>query len=231
MTDRCAEHRPYLGALADGEADLVPAATRHHAAACPECAAEVEAHRLVTRRLWTGLTVATSCGRPTAPRTRVRAGVVAALGAVACAGLGVAGWSVTHRSVDGVGVAVEASHRTAEIRSADATAIALWCSRSSDRRPPPVSLAGLRPDGARMDAEGAAAVVTVFYRTEDGGRVSVGWTSTEPSPPGREAIETRQESGATVLIVRAPAGSAVLSGDVPMAQLWRVAGIVEATSD
>jgi len=228
--DLCEEHRPYIGALADGELELVPARARSHVAGCPDCTAELEAHRLVTRRLHAGLSGAVAPPQRTPPRLRMRRVAVAALGVAAAAGLGVAGWGATHRSVDTVGAAVAASRRAPEIRSADATEIALWCSRSSDRRPPPVSIADLALDGARMDAAGPGRVVTVFYRTPEGGRIAVGWLSSEPSAETHAVVEAHQDSGRTVLVLHAPAGTAVVSGDVSLPQLWRVAGALEATT-
>ena len=230
MMNHCAEHRPYIGAIADGELELVSASTQRHVTECPDCAAELEAHRLLTRRLHEGLAGSSAVPHPRRPRTRVRLIAAAAGVAATAAGLGVAGWSATHRAADTVGVALAASGRAPEVRSADPTTIALWCSRSSDRRPPPINIASLQLEGARMDPEDAAAVVTVFYRTPDGGRISIGWTDSDLLPPARGAVEARQASGRTVLVVHAPGGNAVVSGDVPLPQLWRIAGALEAAS-
>jgi len=226
VTDLCAEHRPYIGALADGEVDLVPAPTRDHVARCSECTAELEMHRLLTRRLQAGLSRAPVVPRRTGPRVRVGRILVTALSAAAAAGVGMVGWSAAHRATDTVAVAVAASRRAPEIRSSDATTIALWCSRSSDRRPPPVSIANVELDGARMDTTGSGPVVTVFYRTEDGGHLAVRWPSSYHSATTNAAVEARQASGRTVLVLYAPAGTAVLSGDVSLPQLWRVAGVL-----
>jgi len=228
--DPCAEHRPYIGALADGELELVPAPTRRHLAGCAECAAELEAHRLLTWRLQARLGEAPAAPHRTALGRRVGLIATAVLGTAAAVGLAVAGWGATHRSVDTVEAAVAASRQAPEIRSADATTIALWCSQSSDRRPPPVSIADLELDGARMDTTGAGPVVTVFYHTSDGGHLTVGWLSSEISPPRDALVEAREDSGRTVLMLRAPAGTAVVSGDVSLPQLWRAAGDLEVTT-
>src|SRR5919197_2375895 len=47
----CAACREYLGAIADGELDLVPEPVLHHVAGCPRCSGEVDAHRGVNRKL------------------------------------------------------------------------------------------------------------------------------------------------------------------------------------
>ena len=47
----CAMHREFLGALADGEKELVPAATIEHVENCADCSREAAAHRLLNSRL------------------------------------------------------------------------------------------------------------------------------------------------------------------------------------
>src|SRR5437899_4942184 len=51
MSEACEAHLAYLGAIADGELDLVPDETRRHVGLCDSCAAEVGSYRLLNQRI------------------------------------------------------------------------------------------------------------------------------------------------------------------------------------
>jgi hypothetical protein len=227
--DPCGEHRPYVGALADGEFGVVPAPTRQHVIGCRDCTGDLEAHRLPTAGLRAGLRESSALRLRRRPRMRLSL-IAAAAGVAATAmGTGLTGWSVTHRAGDLVDLALTAAHRAPQIRSTDPVVVALWCSRFSDRRLPTMSIGTLGLDGARMDAADGGRVVTIFYRTSDSRHITVGWVVDSGPSPERGAVEARPVGDRIVLVVAVPAGKAVLSGDLPASQLWSVAGALEGT--
>jgi len=231
MLDSCREHRPYLGALADGEFDLVPEPTREHVGQCEECANEVAAHGLVSERLRNALLTSITVGATArAPRTWRRRRVVMASAAAMVAiagGTATAEWA-THRGTDLVAAAVAASRQSPVLRSNDAATIAAWCVRQSERMSPVVTIPSLTPTGARMDTAGGTNVVTVFYTTSSGGHIAVGWLDSSPAAPGDMQVESHSVSGDQVLLMHTRTGTAVISGDVPLPVLWNTAGSLEA---
>jgi hypothetical protein len=49
--DDCAPHRLYLGAIADGELDLVPSVTAYHVSRCHMCARMVVLFKMLNEKL------------------------------------------------------------------------------------------------------------------------------------------------------------------------------------
>jgi len=227
MTSPCTEHLPYVAAIADGEWELVPAEHRQHVAECAGCAAELAIQREMTE----GLRAARTRLKGTPPqRIRTlswrwsRVGLVAAAAAVAiAAGAGVAGWRAAVGGEQPISVAMAAAQRSPEFRSSDPAAIAEWCSRQSDRMAPIVPITGLLPIGARLDRRAGTAVVTVFYLSSSARHVAVSWIDPHLAGTGGEV---RQETiaGHPALVVETPRGTAVVDGELPLAQLRSVAG-------
>jgi len=151
---------------------------------------------------------------------------VAALLVALVAG-GIAGWRATRDGGDPLTVARAAAHRAPEFRSSDPSAIALWCSHRSDRRPPPVDVKGLKAEGARVDWSGHGAVVTVLYATPSNRRVAVSWLDAYPVAPAQASVEARTVASESALVLRSPAGTAAVEGRLPLARLWEVAAHVQ----
>jgi len=232
MLHECREHRPYLGALADGELDLVPERAREHVGQCEDCASEVAAHGLVSEKLRTVLLASAGIktGIPSARfwhRRRVMMSSAAAVVVAVAAGAGLAEQMANH-GTDAVTTAVAASYQSPVVRSSNAATIASWCARQSQRHSPVVAIPSLTPSGARMDAAGGTNVVTIFYTTPLGGHVAVGWLDASPAAPGDMQVETRMVSGTQILLTHTRTGTAVISGDVPLPVLWNAAGSLEA---
>jgi hypothetical protein len=232
VTDACAPHRPYLGAVADGEDELVPASTRAHLAVCAACSAELAAHMQLG-----GMLKSSALGEPgthpeptlVAPRHRILWPTAAAAAAVILvAGGGLVAWRATHATEDPVVVAVTAEHRTPSLQTSDPRAIASWCATNSDRRPPVVDLPSLEPSGARMDPVTGGSVVTIFYRASSGQTITIGWLDASSAPLTQTQASARTVDGQTVLVLTTAAGTAVIGGDVPVPQLWSTAGDLEA---
>lgn len=232
MIDPCALHRPYLAALADGEVDLVPEATRDHVSGCADCADEVAQHGLLGEKLRAGFEQRMRRARQarrSAARVRRAAAVIGVAATLALAGLGgVLGWRATHGGTDVIDAAVTAAQLGPALRSSDPDAIGAWCARTSDRQRPQVALPPLVPLGARMDTVGGTNVVTVFYTVADWGHVAVGWLDAAASRPGDSRIQARAAGGGTALVVQTPRGTAVVTGDAPKATLWESAATLES---
>jgi hypothetical protein len=221
----CAEHRRYLAAMADGELDLVPASTVAHVRACGSCQRELRTQSLLTARLREA--VAPLPARPAPPPRRRWAAAAAAAVLVAVMAAGLATW----RGLGGQDralAAASAAQAPPQFRSANRMAIANWCERRSDRPIPLVADPGLTPLGARTDQVAGSRVVTVAYRTGTGSRVTVSWLDASPRQP---SVEARSDAGRTVLLVRSPAGTAVVAGDAPESTLWSVAARLQGSRD
>lgn len=222
----CKEHRPYLAALADGETELVPAATLTHVADCPGCAEEADTHRLLGARL----SASVNADKLPKPRQRgrswrVRLGAAAAA-VIALAGAA-AGWHA-YTGEDRVAAAVAVASDQPQYSSSDASTITSWCERVSGRPMREVALPGLSPVGARMDHRAGADIVTVTYATPQGERINVSWLDASQAPPGRSDVQTRMIEGRTVLLVASPGGRAVISGSAPLSSLWATAATLAA---
>jgi hypothetical protein len=139
------------------------------------------------------------------------------------------GWLLTHRAVDSVRLAVEASRQAPALQT-DAAAIARWCAQQSDRPQPIVQLPSLTPVGARMDREDGASVVTIFSTAGGGQHLAVAWIDAAVAGPDDLHVQSRSVDGSTVLVTRTHGGSAVITGDATTTLLWRTAGAVEAQS-
>jgi len=222
----CREHRPYLAAIADGELELVPAATLAHVADCPDCAEEADTHRLLGARLRASLN---ADRLPTPRRGRrswpVRLGAAAAV-VIALAGAA-AGWHA-YTGEDRVAAAVAVASGQAQYSSSDASTITSWCERASGRPMREVALPGLSPLGARMDHRAGADIVTVTYATPQGERINVSWLDASQAQTGGSDVQTRMIEGRTVLLVASPGGTAVISGSAPLSSLWATAARLAA---
>jgi hypothetical protein len=234
MSDPCLAHRPYLAAFADGELDLIPEATREHVTACSDCSAEIAGHGLVGEKLRRGLQMVVY--RDAGHRGWV-AGVekrVAMLGVAAVvlfAGLAATlGWRATHGSLDPVVAAVAAADEQPTLRSTNPATIGAWCARASERAQPPVVLSSLQPVGVRMDTAAGTNIVTIFYTSGEGDRVTVGWLDTSSAPQSGSSVEARDVSGRLVLVLRTPIGTAVLTGGGSPTELWNNAATIESIS-
>lgn len=224
----CKEHRPYLAALADGETELVPAATLAHVADCPGCAEEADTHRLLAARLRAGvnadkLPMPRRRGRSWAVRLGAAAAVVVPLAAAA------AGWHA-YTGEDRVAAAVAVASDQPQYSSSDASTITSWCERASGRPTREVALPGLSPLGARMDHRAGADIVTVSYVTPQGERINVSWLDASQAPIGRSDVQSRMIEGRTVLLLASPGGRAVISGGASLSSLWATAAALAAGS-
>lgn len=222
----CEQHLPYLAAVADGEAELVPAASLSHITDCPDCAEEVASHRLLGARLRASVTadqlpVRRRVGRRWVLRLGATATAVVVLAAAA------AGWHA-YTGEDGVTAAVAVASEQPQFRSSDASSITSWCERASGRPMRDVRLPELSPLGARMDHQAGTDIVTVTYATAQGDRISVGWLDASQATTGKSEVQTRTIKGGTVLIVASPGGTAVISGSAPPSSLWGAAAGLEA---
>ena len=223
----CALHREYLGALADGEADLVPAATYEHIKQCSDCAGEIQAHRLLAAKLREAVTHVNGVPSRDLPAStgRRRIGLVAGVAAVLAVAVVAAGWSLFLRP-DPVEAAVFASSQPLQIQSADPSRVGDWCLSASGRGLPAIQLEGLEIVGARMDRVPSTDIVTVAYTAPSGARVTISWL--EGQAPAGSGVEQKSVSGHPVLIVHTPRGTAVVAGS-SSAAMWRAAATIEST--
>jgi hypothetical protein len=221
----CLEHRPYLAALADGEAALVPAATLTHVAECADCAEEVDAQRLLSARLRASVDADKQIRRRMTRSWPLRLGAAGAV-VIALAGAA-AGWHA-YTGQDRVAAAVAVASYQPQYRSSGASSIMAWCERAAGRPMPEVALPGLSPLGARMDHRAGTDIVTVTYATPRGDRINVSWLDASQTPTGRSDVETRTIEGRAVLVVVSPGGTAVVSGSAPLSSLWATAAALEA---
>jgi hypothetical protein len=222
----CEQHRQYLAAIADGEAELIPDTTLSHVAGCPDCSKQVEAHRLLGARLRDSVNAdQLPSGRLDGRRWRVRLGA-AAVAVAALAGAAF-GWHV-YTGVDSVAAAAAVAGDQPQYRSSDASSIGSWCQRASGRPMREVEIADLSPVGARVDRRSGTDIVTVIYATAEGDRINISWLGASQAPTGSSNIQTRAIAGRTVLIVASPGGTAVVSGSAPLSSLWATAAGLEA---
>ncbi|HUZ70791.1 MAG TPA: zf-HC2 domain-containing protein [Candidatus Saccharimonadales bacterium] len=226
----CDIHREYLGALADGELSLVPAATVEHVRGCAACGREVETHERLSAVLRSALAshrpVLTATPHVRRPRPTLVAGI--GLVAVAAAGIAVAVARLAGGTApDPVALALASSQRPAQFQSASAADVSAWCARAAGRPMPVIALDPLTVVGARSDRVGSLEVITVDYRTAAGKLVTVGWMEGATSPT---AISIQQTSmtGPEGLVVSMPADEAVVSGNAPMPALWQAAALLQA---
>jgi hypothetical protein len=224
----CAPHREFLAAIADGETDLIPAATIDHVQGCADCAREIRSHQLITSRLRQAgdLVLEAASGRRAIswlPRRlpAIAAGVAGAI-LIATAG---AVWLVLSRP-DPVLAAVTASSQPLQIESTDPSQVDQWCLHASGRTLPAVQIDGMHVVGARMDKVAMANIVTVVYTAPSGGRVAVSWV--EGQAPQGSGVEKRNLSGHELLIVHSAVGTAVVMGS-SADEMWQAAAAIEST--
>jgi hypothetical protein len=223
--DLHAEHRPYLAALADGELELVPAATRAHVAACVECGSELEAHRLLSSRLRAAARASAPLQLvPSAPRGRRLLLPLAAAAALVLVVGGVA-FATRPQVPAPVTAAVLVAARQPQYLSTDPVEIASWCSAQYGNRVPVVAFSDLTPQGARMDWPSGDGVATVTYSL-NGRTVHVSWLSV---PEGSAQPEVLTVGGRPAVLVREHGLSVLVSGSAPSDQLVRVAREVESS--
>jgi len=225
----CAPHREYLAAVADGETELVPAATRDHIKDCADCTNEIRAHQLLTSKLRLAANEPEQAHpeRRLVSLTRGRLRMIAAGVAFATlvAAVGVS-WSVFSRP-DPVQAAVTASSEPLQIQSSDAAQVGQWCLQASGRTLPAIQLDGMQIVGARMDRIASAGIVTVVYTTPSGARITVSWL--EGQTLAGSGVEDRTVSGHQVLIVHSAVGTAVVTGSSTDA-MWQTAAAIESTA-
>ena len=225
----CAPHREFLAAVADGEIELVPAATLDHVKDCADCMSEIRAHQLLTSKLRLAAEEPEQAPpeRRIVSLTRWRVRVVAAGVAVAIlvAGAGV-GWSVLSRP-DPIQAAVNASSEPLQIQSGDASEVGQWCLQASGRTLPAIQLDGMHIVGARMDRIASTDIVTVVYTAPSGARITVSWL--EGQAPAGSGVEDRMVSGHQLLIVHSAVGTAVVIGSSPN-EMWQTAAAIESTA-
>jgi len=211
--------------MADGELCLVPPGAMAHVRACQSCQGELQTQSLLTARLREA--VAPLPARPTSePRGRWATAAAAVLLVMALAA-GLAVWQGLGGQ-DQALAAASAAQAPPQFRSADTMAIANWCERRSERPILVVAAPDLTPLGARTDQVAGSRVITVAYRTGAGSHVTVSWLDTSPRQP---SVEARSDTGRTVLLVRSPAGTAVVAGDAPESTLWSVAARIQGSRD
>ena len=233
MTD-CKHQARYMAAVADGELGLVPPETHRHLTDCPRCRQELDVQHLLKRRLREAVLSAEEGaplrqhGERTRPRrTRGWWATVAVVVAAALAGAGLVGTRLV-TGEDRVAAATAMAAQPPQYRSADGSSIGSWCRRVAGRPMPEVELSDLSPVGARIDSRAGAQIVTVTYRTHQGGRLSLSWLDARAIAPGSTAVRARTVSSRTVLVVSSRSGQAVVSGDVPISRLWSAAGEIES---
>ncbi len=221
----CAPHREFLGAFADGEMDLVPAATVEHVKGCAGCAQEIQAQQLLTRRIGEAsdqIDEPASRDLTHSPRRR-RTGLIAGTAAAVLLVAGAAAWSAFAKP-DLVQAAVLASSGPLQIQSADASSVGAWCVEASGRSVPEIQLDEMKVVGARMDRVTSTDIVTVKYSAPDGSQVAVSWL--EGQPPAGSGIEEKNVAGRIVLLVHAPRGTAVVVSSSNPA-MWETAAAIE----
>lgn len=222
----CTPHREFLAAVADGETELVPRETLAHVQDCPDCASEIQAHRLLSRKLREAgdrLVVPPPARRrlPTVP-SAIRAVAVGVAAAMLTATAG-AGWFLLSRP-DPVQAAVTASAQPMQVESTDPSQVGQWCFQASGKTLPAIQLDGMQVMGARMDRLGSTDIVTVTYTALSGSRVTVSWL--EGQTPSGSGVEDRTLSGHDLLIVHASRGTAVITGSSTEA-MWQAAAAIE----
>ena len=235
MSDRCATHRAYLAAIADREIELVPAESLEHVQECPGCRRELSTHQLLGERLHQ-VRQEEARGQPVNVRRRGRldarlrrfVAVVVLLLAVAGGGVGAA--HLVQQANDPTAPSVSWANAGPELRSTDYGQIRLWCERSSGHALPYTTPANLQPVGARMDRWSGQDLATVFFETAGGGDVTVTWIGTSGTSPQQGSIETRQDGGQSLLLVRGPTGTMVVRGNASGATLWGVAADLATAS-
>ena len=222
----CTPHREFLAALADGETELVPRETLAHVQDCADCASEIQAHRLLTRKLRQAgdRLVESSLGRPRLPvvPSGIHAIAVGIAGAMLVATAG-AGWFLLSRP-DPVQAAVAASAQPMQVESRDPSQVGQWCFQASGKTLPAIQLDGMQVMGARMDRLGSTDIVTVTYLAPSSARVTVGWL--EGQAPSGSGVEDRTLGGHELLIVHASNGTAVIVGSSTEA-MWQTAAAIE----
>ncbi len=218
----CAQHRPYLAAIADGEVELVPLPTLAHVRTCRACAREVQTHSLLSARLREA--VAPAPIRSGSWLRRPWAAAAFAMLLVAAIVAGLATWR-GHGTQDQVLAAAYAAQRPPQFNSADESAIGAWCAHESGRPMPVVALPSLTPLGARADQVAGGRVVTVAYRTDAGSLVTVSWLDDARGP---SSVADRSTGGRTVLLVRSASGTAVVAGEAPAPILRSIAAQLQA---
>jgi hypothetical protein len=225
----CAPHREYLAAVADGETELVPAATLDHVKDCADCANEIRAHQLLTSKLRQAAQEPEQAHPErrlvslTRGRLRMIAAGVAVATLVAAAGVS---WSAFSRP-DPVQAAVTASSEPLQIQSSDASQVGQWCFQASGRTLPAIQLDGMQIVGARMDRIASTGIVTVVYTAPSGARITVSWL--EGQTLAGSGVEDRTVSGHQLLIVHSSVGTAVVTGSSPDA-MWQTAAAIESTA-
>jgi hypothetical protein len=226
----CSDHREYLSALADGEIDLVPAGTVAHVDGCAECAREVGTQGRLSRMLVEAARrdeAVEPAGRRPSRHGRVVAAAAAVLALTVLGGT--FGWR-TFTGDDQVAAAASLAGQPPQLRSSDSTTIRAWCEREAERPVPEVPSSTIEPVGARMDRRGTIEIVTVSYVTGQHGTVRVSWLDATLTAPGVSSVQARQVSGRTVLVVTSRVGTAVVSGDAPLASLWDMAARIQAAA-
>jgi hypothetical protein len=225
----CTTHREYLGAIADGETDLVPPATLAHVDSCADCAREIRAHQLLGEkiheagdRLVEPVADRKRISMATARRRAIAAGVAVAM-LVAAVG---AGWFELSRS-DPVQAAVAASAQPLQVESTDPLQVGQWCFQASGRTLPAIQLDGMHVVGARMDRSSSTDIVSVRYSAPSGARVTVSWL--EGQAPSGSGVEDRNVAGQELLIVHASVGTAVITGSSGKA-MWQTAAAIETSA-
>jgi len=222
----CAPHREFLAAVADGETELVPAATLDHVKDCADCTNEIRVHQLLTSKLRRAAEEPAHPERRLVSVTKGRLRMIAAGVAVATlvAAAGVS-WSVFSRP-DAIQAAVTASSEPLQIQSGDASQVGQWCLQASGRTLPAIQLDGMQIVGARMDRIASTDIVTVVYTAPSGARITVSWL--EGQVPAGSGVEDRTVSGHELLIVHSAVGTAVVTGSSPDA-MWQTAAAIEST--
>lgn len=225
----CAPHREFLAAIADGETELVPAATLDHVQGCADCAREIRTHQLITSRLRLAgeslvedsprrIAVSWLPGRFAAMAVGVAAAII-----VATAG---GGWFLLSRP-DPVLAAVTAASQPLQIESTDPSQVDQWCLHASGRTLPVIQLDGMHVVGARMDKVAMANIVTVVYTAPSGGRVAVSWV--EGQALQGSGVEKKNLTGHELLIVHSAVGTAIITGSSAGA-MWQAAAAIESTA-
>lgn len=220
MNSGCRAHGAYLGAVADGEP--VPPGTRSHVAGCADCSRDAATYRLLSQRLRraAALNMATV---PVSDRPRRWHPAVVAIAIAATLFLAAQLYAI--RTEEQVLVAaINAGSAAPEFDSADPADIERWCEETASRPLPRVALPELTPIGARMDRQDRQLILTVLYVTPEGRRLSISWLDAAATLFQAPAAEARVIGGRTAVLVRSPAGKAVVSGDAPLARLWTSAG-------
>ena len=222
----CDLYSDYLGAIADGELDLVPVEARDHVASCGACQAEVRSHQAASARLMELGETSAGAPRRRAHRISRRLGATAAAAvAVLLASAGAVGWHVAN-APDPIAAAVAVAAAPLQIDSSNQREVGAWCRRMSGHEVPMTPLPGLTLLGARMDRAGSSAIVTVVYSPADGGRLNVSWL--EGANVSAGGVDERSVNGARALVVRHGSEMAVIDGSASLGSMWAAAGAIES---